>query len=97
MIATIYVVEACEQVRQLQTQQGTMLVQSVKLREVTGNNAYTQRWLVDNISGTDVSDHIGKPIACCIENYVSKTKEGKEFNNLRIREVQKINTDCGAF
>lgn len=92
MQTQIYIVESASEVRQVSTQQGTMMVQSVKLREVTGNNSYSQRWIVENISGTDLKDSVDQPIACCIENYVTSTKDGRDFNNLRVREVVKLNT-----
>lgn len=92
MQAQIYIVESASEVRQISTQQGTMMVQTVKLREVTGNNSYTQRWIVENISGTDLKDSVDQPVACCIENYVTASKDGREYNNLRIREVIKLNT-----
>lgn len=92
MQTQIFIVESASEVRQVSTQQGTMTVQSIKLREVTGNNNFTQRWLVENISGTDLKDSIDQPVACCIENYVNATKDGREYNNLRVREIVKLNT-----
>lgn len=92
MQTQIYIVESASEVRQISTQQGTMMVQTVKLREVTGNNSYTQRWIVENISGTDLKDSVDQPVACCIENYVTASKDGREYNNLRVREVIKLNT-----
>lgn len=92
MQTQIYIVESASEVRQVSTQQGTMTVQNVKLRETTGDNSYSQRWIVENISGIDVQDSKGQPIACCIENYVITAKDGREFNNLRIREVIKLGT-----
>lgn len=92
MQTQIYIVESASEVRQVSTQQGTMTVQNVKLREITGDNSYSQRWMVENISGIDVKDSIGQPVACCIENYVSATKDGREFNNLRVREIVKLST-----
>lgn len=96
MNSGIFIVESAKEPTTISTQQGSMMVQTIKLRELTGNNSYTQRWIVENLSGTDLRDMIGKPIACCIENYVSG-KDDREWNNLRIREAIKINTDCGAF
>ena len=96
MNSQIYIVESAKEPTSVSTQQGTMMVQTVKLRELTGNNSFSQRWIVENLSGTDVRDMVGKPIGCCIENYVSG-KDDREWNNLRIREVIKINTDTGAF
>lgn len=96
MNSGFFIVESAKEPTTISTQQGSMKVQTIKLRELTGNNSYTQRWIVENLSGTDLRDMIGKPIACCIENYVSG-KDDREWNNLRIREAVKINTDCGAF
>jgi len=86
MNSSIFVLESASEMKAIPTQNGTMQVQTVKLRELTGGSAYTQRWIVDNLSGIDISDMTGKPIACCIENIVTG-KDGREWNNLRIREV----------
>lgn len=97
-MGNVYIVESCGEMSQVNFQQGPVMVQNVKLRELTGNTAFTQHWVVENSSGTNLSDHVGKPIACCIENYVSQSKmDGREFNNLRIREVVKLGTDNGVF
>ena len=86
----IFIVESCSEMKQFNTRDGrTLSSQEVKLREVTGNSAYSTRWIVDNLSGTDVTGHIAKPIACTIENYIN-SKDGREYNNLLIREVQKL-------
>ena len=96
MNSQIYIVESAKEPTAVSTQQGTMMVQTVKLRELTGNSAYSQRWIVENLSGNDVRDMIGKPIACCIENYVSG-KDDREWNNLRIREVSPLTPEGGIF
>lgn len=82
----IFIVETAGDMQQFQTKDGIMLAQTVKLRELTGAK-YAQRWIVDNVSGRDLKPYIGKPVGCCLENWVSTSKEGREFNNIRIREA----------
>lgn len=88
----IYIVESAGEMQQFQTKDGMMLAQTVKLRELTGEK-YAQRWIVDNVSGRDLKPYIGKPVACQIENWVSTSREGREFNNIRIREAVILNED----
>lgn len=96
MQTQIFIVETASDPRAVSTQQGTMNVQTVKLRELTGDNSYSQRWIVENLSAKDLRDSVGSPVACCIENYVSG-KDGREWNNLRVREIIKINTNPNTF
>ena len=83
----IFIVETAGDMQQFSTKDGMMLAQTVKLREIGQGPKYAQRWLVDNVSGRDLKPYIGKPVGCCLENWVSTSKEGREFNNIRIREV----------
>ena len=83
----IHILDAADEPRSFATQNGSMTSQSIRLRELTGDSEYTRKILVDNVSGKDLRKFIGSPIACKIENRVTKTKEGREFNNLQVREV----------
>ena len=83
----IHILDAAEEPRSIATKDGSMTVQQIKLRELTGDSAYTNRIIVDNVSGKNLRPYVGQPVACKIENWLSTTKDGRDFNNLRVREV----------
>lgn len=83
----IHILDAADEPRCIPTQNGSMTVQQITLRELTGDSPYTNRIVVENVSGKDLKPYVGQPVACKIENWLSTTKEGRSFNNLRVREV----------
>lgn len=83
----IHILEAAEEPRTVATKDGCMTVQQIKLRELTGDSPYTKRIIVESVSGKDLRPYINQPVACKIENWLSTTREGRDFNNLRVREV----------
>ncbi len=83
----IHILDAAEPQRSVATKDGSMTVQQITLRELTSASPHTKRIIVENTSGKDLQPYVGQPVACQIENWLTTSKEGRSFNNLRVREV----------
>ena len=88
-MAQIYRVESCSPMEQKQLQQGIITTQNCVLRELEGEPTYCKKYAVDNLSGQDLTEAVGKLVVTHIAQRFSESN-GRAWSNFVIREVYAI-------